>query len=72
QIILTGKSPYDHIHLLVEVGKDVSVETLQNILVDDIKTRLSIHAVVELVPFGRIERSEGKTKRIVFNDKPTE
>ena len=72
QIILMGKSPYDHIHLLVEHGKDVSAEKMQNILVDDIKTRLSIHAVVELVPFGRIERSEGKTKRIVFNDKPTE
>ncbi|MFH1944809.1 MAG: phenylacetate--CoA ligase family protein [Acidobacteriota bacterium] len=68
QILLKGESPYDHILLLIEYAKDVDRSDIRNILMKEIKTRLSMKADVELVPFGCIERNEGKTKRIHYLD----
>jgi len=68
QILLAEKPPYDRIRLLIEFAKDSNRGDIINTLEKDIKTRLNIHADVELVPFGHIERSEGKARRIHYFD----
>ncbi len=71
QIILTSKGPLDHVQLLVEPVPEFpfdeirKIEDLKHRLAAELKQNLGVAVEIKIVEPKTIERSEGKSKRVI-------
>jgi phenylacetate-CoA ligase len=75
QLVVDRVDNLDRLTVKVELRKDFvtddihQLEALERILADKLKSVLSIKAKVQLHPSGALERSQGKSKRVIDNRK---
>lgn len=76
RIALPGPGPYDRLPLQAEAARGrqpsgAEAEALARALADRIKRELGVTAAVEILAFGALPRTEGKTRRVVRLDQQT-
>jgi phenylacetate-CoA ligase len=71
RIVLEGVGPYDHLPVEAEIaeGPGPAREGLAREVEAAIKRDLGMSAVVRLLPFAALPRSEGKTRRVIRKDR---
>ncbi len=71
RIVLSGPPPYHRLPVEVEAADGVEAgEVLARHVEDAIHTGVRVTAEVRVVPFGTLPRTEGKTRRVIREDRP--
>ncbi len=71
QLVVSTKGPLDHVELMIETVPDFpfdevrKVEALKYKLASELKSNLQISVAIKIVEPKTIERSEGKSKRVI-------
>ena len=70
RIRLEGPAPYDLLQVEVETAEGwMAAPALADSLAAAIKRDLGVSARIDLLPFGSLPRSEGKTRRVIRKDR---
>jgi Coenzyme F390 synthetase len=69
RIRLEGPAPYDLLPVEVECARIGAAPALADSLAASIKRDLGVSARIDLLPFGSLPRSEGKTRRVIRKDR---
>ena len=70
RIRLEGPAPYDLLQVEVEIAEGwAAASALADSLAASIKRDLGVSARIDLLPFGSLPRSEGKTRRVIRKDR---
>ena len=68
RIVLEGRGPYDYLPVEAELAAGATAEA--SAIEQAIKQALGMTARVTLLPFGSLPRTDGKTRRVLRQEKP--